>query len=310
MEILRSPGEAFPDLADFPYEPDYVEVPAGEAALTLRIGYVEAGPRDGPVVLCLHGEPTWSYLYRRVLTRLAAAGCRAIAIDLVGFGRSDKPAAVGDHTYARHVEWVRAAAFDALDLTGVTLVGQDWGGLIGLRLVAEHPERFARVVAANTGLPTGDRRMPDEWWAFRDMVAGAPGLDIGRLVASGCLRPLAPRDRAAYDAPFPEERYKAGPRAMPLLVPTRPDDPASSANRRAWAVLRDLDIPFLCPFSDSDPITAGMAPVFARTMPGAAGREHPTLHAGHFLQEDAGERLGDIVAAFVRDTPAGAAEPH
>lgn len=199
------------------------------------------------------------------------------------------------------MEWIRAFAFDALDLRGVTVVGQDWGGLIGLRLVAEHPERFARVVAANTGLPTGDQDMPAVWHEFRQAVQKAPKLDIGRFIQSGCRTKLSDEVRAAYDAPFPNEMYKAGPRAMPNLVPIRPDDPASEANRRAWATLSELDIPFLCAFSDGDPITGGMAPVLKRAMKGATGLDHPTVTgAGHFLQEDAGAELGEIVARFVR----------
>ncbi len=220
------------------------------------MGYVTAGPADGPVVLLLHGEPSWSFLYRTMLPVLADAGLRAVAPDLVGFGRSDKPADPADHSFARHVEWTRALAFDALDLRGVTLVGQDWGGLIGLRLVAEHPDRFAAVVAANTGLPTGDDDMPPEWWAFRKAVQRAPTLDIGRLVQAGCRTELPAAVRAGYDAPFPDESFKAGPRAMPTLVPTRPDDPAATANRAAWGALTRSDIPFLCAFSDGDPITA------------------------------------------------------
>ena len=300
MQLLRTPDESFAGIADFPYEPHYVEVPSEEGQ-QIRVAYVETGPAEGPVVLCLHGEPSWSYLYRKVLPVLAGAGCRAVAIDLVGFGRSDKPAQPGDHSYARHVEWIRAAAFDELDLSEVTLVGQDWGGLIGLRLVAEHTDRFAAVVAANTGLPTGDQAMPDVWLHFRDAVARAERLDVSRFVASGCRTELAEEVRAAYDAPFPEERFKAGPKAMPVLVPTSPDDPAAEANRKAWRRLTELELPFLCAFSDGDPITAPMAPILARVVPGAAGREHPTLRgAGHFLQEDAGEELGRIVADFVR----------
>jgi haloalkane dehalogenase len=252
-------------------------------------------------VLLLHGEPSWSYLYRTMIPVLAAAGLRAIAPDLVGFGRSDKPAEPGDHSYARHVEWVRSLAFDVLDLRGVTLVGQDWGGLIGLRLAAEHRDRFAAVVAANTGLPTGDHDMPEVWWQFRRAVEKAPVLDVGRLVQSGCRTRLAPEVRAAYDAPFPDESYKAGPRAMPTLVPTRPDDPATEANRAAWTALTRSDLPFLCAFSDGDPITAAMNPILQRAMPGAAGREHPTIAgAGHFLQEDAGPELAAEVVRFVR----------
>jgi len=197
MRVLRTPDERFADLPDFAYEPRYAQVP-------LRMAYVEAGPADGPPVLLLHGEPSWSFLYRRVMAVLADAGCRAIAPDLIGFGRSDKPAEVADHSYARHVEWVRAFAFDALDLRGVTLVGQDWGGLIGLRLVAEHPDRFARVVAANTGLPTGDRPMPEVWQRFRDAVLRAPTLDVARFVQSGCQTTLSAEVLAAYDAPFPD----------------------------------------------------------------------------------------------------------
>jgi haloalkane dehalogenase len=301
MHILRTPDERFADLPDFPWQPQYVEVDAGGGSGPLRIAYVEVGPTDGPVVLCLHGEPTWSFLYRKVLRVLADAGCRAVALDLVGFGRSDKPADRADYTYSRHVEWIRAAVFERLDLRDVTLLGQDWGGLIGLRLVAENPERFARVVAANTGLPDGTQQMSDVWLMFRDAVAKADVLDIGRFVAGGCTTPPAPEVVAAYDAPFPDESFKAGARAFPLLVPTTPDDPGGVANRKAWEVLSSLDLPLLVAFSDGDPITGGMAPVFARAMPGAQGREHPTLRgAGHFLQEDEGEELGRVVAEFVQ----------
>jgi haloalkane dehalogenase len=283
------------------------------------MAYVESGPEAGPetgpktgpatgsatrsTVVCLHGEPTWSFLYRKVMPVLAAAGLRVIAPDMVGFGRSDKPAETGDHTFARHVEWMRSFLFDVLDLDDITLVGQDWGGLIGLRLVAEHPDRFARVVAANTGLPTGDAAMPETWLLFRDMVRSTPDFDIGRLVQAGCRTRLSDEVRAAYDAPFPDESYKVGPRAMPELVPTEPDDPAAPANRSAWERLAAWDKPFLVAFSDGDPITGNMARVFTKTVPGARGRGHPTIEgAGHFLQEDAGARLGAEVAAFVRAT--------
>jgi haloalkane dehalogenase len=233
---------------------------------------------------------------------LAAAGLRAIAPDLVGFGRSDKPAEIADHSYARHVEWIRAFAFDALGLSGVTLVGQDWGGLIGLRLVAEHPGRFARVVAANTGLPTGDQPMPDVWLRFREVVRTAPALSVSRLVQSGCRTALPPAVLAAYDAPFPDPSHAAAVRAMPDLVPAAPDNPASAANRAAWRQLATWDKPFLVAFSDGDPITGQMAPGLKRAVPGAAGRRHPVLEgAGHFLQEDAGEELGAIIAAFARE---------
>jgi haloalkane dehalogenase len=300
MRVVRTPEDRFADVPDFAYVPRYVDVSG------LRLAYVEAGPSDGEPVLLLHGEPSWSFLYRTVMAVLAAAGLRAIAADLIGFGRSDKPADIGDHSYARHVEWIRAFAFDQLDLHGLTLVGQDWGGLIGLRLVAEHPDRFARVVAANTGLPTGDQPMPEVWLRFREVVRTAPALSVSRLVQSGCQTVLSEAVLGAYDAPFPDEIFTAGVRAMPGLVPTSPDDPATPANRAAWRQLSAWDKPFLVAFSDHDPITGGMAPVLKRAVPGAASIEHPVIEgAGHFLQEDAGEQLGAVIADFVHSHPPG-----
>jgi haloalkane dehalogenase len=296
---LRTPEDRFASLPGFGYRPRYADVGG------LRLAWVEAGPEDGEPVLLLHGEPSWSFLYRTVMAVLAEEGLRAIAVDLAGFGRSDKPARVFDHSYARHVEWIRALAFDRLDLRGVSLVGQDWGGLIGLRLVAEHPERFARVVTANTGLPTGDQPMPDVWLRFREVVRAAPELSVSRLVQAGCQTALPADVLAAYDAPFPDRAYMAGVRAMPDLVPTSPDDPASDANRAAWRRLSAWDKPFLVAFSDRDPITGPMAAILKRAVPGAAGIEHPVIAgAGHFLQEDAGERLGAVVADFIRAHPA------
>jgi haloalkane dehalogenase len=299
MDVLRTPEDRFVSLPEFGFEPRYVTV-GTPGSDDVRMAYVEAGPADGPVVLLLHGEPSWSFLYRRMLPVLAGHGLRAIAPDLVGFGRSDKPARIGDHSFARHVEWVRALAFDQLDLRDVTLVGQDWGGLIGLRLVAEHPDRFARVVAANTGLPTGDDPMPEVWWQFRRVVEKAPTLDVARLVQSGCQTRLSEPVLAGYAAPFPDESYLAGPRAMPLILPTAPDDPATKANRAAWQQLARWDRPFLVAFSDRDPITGSMAAVLKGAIPGAAGLEHPVIEgAGHFLQEDAGPEMAEIIGAFV-----------
>ncbi|WP_018331046.1 haloalkane dehalogenase [Actinomycetospora chiangmaiensis] len=303
MELLRTPDDRFTALSGFAHEPRYVEVTdPDEASGPVRVATYRVGPEGpGPTVLLLHGEPTWSYLYRSILDTLAGAGIPAVAVDLVGFGRSDKPAAVGDHTYARHVAWVREAVFDALGLDDLVLVGQDWGGLIGLRLVADAPKRFRAVVAANTGLPTGDVDMPEPWWRFRRAVEGAATLDVGRFVASGCTRGLGSAARAAYDAPFPDDAFTAGPRAMPLLVPTRPDDPESAANRAAWDALGRFTRPFLVAFSDGDPITGPMAPTLRAHVPGAADLDHPVLHgAGHFLQEDAGAELGSIVVGLVR----------
>jgi haloalkane dehalogenase len=303
MRTLRTPDDRFAALPDFPYEPHYAEVPDGDGG-ALRMAWIEDGPVDGDPVLLLHGEPSWSFLYRTMIPPLVAAGHRVVAPDLVGFGRSDKPTQQGEHTYARHVEWVRALAFDVLDLRQVTLVGQDWGGLIGLRLAAEHPRRFARIVAANTGLPTGDHPMPDIWHRFREVIQTTPVVDVGRFVQAGCRRPMPDDVRAGYDAPFPDESYKAAARAMPGLVPTTPNDPAAEANRAAWAALAGSPTPVLVAFSDGDPITRDMAPILQAALPGARDRKHPVIeNAGHFLQEDAGPELAGHVVEFIAHTP-------
>lgn len=300
VQTLRTPDERFAGIPEFPYIPRYSEVSDGEGG-QLRVAWVQDGPNDADPVLMLHGEPSWSFLYRKMIPIMAAAGYCVVCPDLVGFGRSDKPARREDHSYARHVEWMRALAFDVLDLRRVTLVGQDWGGLIGLRLAAEHPERFSRLVVANTGLPTGDQPMPEIWWRFRETIQGQPSLDIGGFVQSGCRRPLRDAVRAAYNAPFPDDSYCAGPRAMPGLVPTSPDDPATAANRSAWQKLCASPTPMLVAFSDGDPITGAMAPIFKREMRGAQGIDHPVVqNAGHFLQEDAGEELANYIVEFLR----------
>jgi haloalkane dehalogenase len=302
MQTLRTPEDRFAELPDFGYVPQYAEVSDGEGGL-LRMAWVEDGPADGPVVLCLHGEPSWSFLYRKMMPVFTAAGLRVVCPDLVGFGRSDKPTRVEDHSYARHVEWVRELVFDVMDLHGVTLVGQDWGGLIGLRLAAEHPERIARLVPTNTGLPTGDHPMPKVWHQFRAAIQSAPHLDVGRFVQAGCRTQLPPDVLAAYQAPFPDDALTAGPRAMPSLVPIVPDDPASAANRAAWAVLGQMPAPTLVAFSDSDPVTGPMGPILQRHIAGARGRQHPVVAgAGHFLQEDAGGLLAGHVVEFIRET--------
>jgi haloalkane dehalogenase len=307
MEILRTPDERFSDLPGYPFAPRYVEVAAGDGDGRLRLHYVDEGPSDSAeTVVLLHGEPSWSYLYRTMIPVLAAAGFRVVAPDLVGFGRSDKPAQRHDYTYARHVEWLRAALFDELDLTRVTLVGQDWGGLIGLRLVAEHPDRIRRVVAANTGLPTGDTDMGEAFMAWQRFSQEVLELPVGRIVAAGCTSSPPEEVVAAYDAPFPDERYKEGARQFPVLVPTRPDDPAADANRRAWEVLKTFEKPFLCAFSDADPITGGADTLFLAEVPGTRGREHPTIAgAGHFLQEDSGPELAGAIVSFVGGDPTG-----
>jgi len=296
MDVLRTPDERFAAVPDFPFEPHYVDV-AG-----LRVHHLDEGPRDAETVLLLHGEPTWSFLWRHVINVLVHADLRVVVIDLVGFGRSDKPERREDHTYAQHVEWMRKAV-ETIGLGDVTLVCHDWGGLIGLRLVAEQGHLFSRVVATNTGLPTGERPMPESWLRWQEASQRVPEFSAGRIVQGGTLTDLPDDVVAAYDAPFPDERYKAGPRRMPMLVPTTPDDPGAIANRLAWERLREWRRPFLCAFSDSDPMTRGADALFRRQIPGCAGLAHPTITgAAHFVQEDRGEELGDIVAAFVADT--------
>jgi haloalkane dehalogenase len=301
MDVLRTPDERFANLPGFPWEPRYVQTSDG-----LRVAVIDEGPRDAQPVLLLHGEPTWSYLYRKMIPVLLDAGLRVVVPDLVGFGRSDKPVRDDDYTYERHVEWMRSALFDELDLRDVVLVCQDWGGLIGLRLLTEahaagEGDRFARVVAANTGLPDGTRRMPDAWWLFHEFVQKTPDLPIGFLVASGCADGLPDDVVAAYDAPFPGVEFKAGPRRFPSLIPQTLDDPATPANQRAWEVLRTLETPFLTAFSDSDPITAGGERHLQKTIAGATGQPHTTIEGGgHFLQEDRGPELARVVVDWLR----------
>ena len=296
MHVLRTADECFDGLPGWTFEPRYVEIADG-----LRVHYVDEGPPDAPPVLLLHGEPSWSYLYRRMIPVLVAAGLRAIAVDLVGFGRSDKPAERDDYTYQRHVDWTSQAVFDGIGLRGATLVGQDWGGLIGLRLVTAAPDRFDAVVAANTFLPTGDRDPGPAFLAWRTFSQETPQFPVGRIVNGGCTTELPDDVVAAYDAPFPDESYKEGARQFPVLVPARPDDPASDANRAAWEVLREWTKPFVCAFSDGDPITRGADRVFRELVPGAADRDHVTIEgAGHFLQEDRGEELAAVVVDVVR----------
>jgi haloalkane dehalogenase len=296
MEALRTPDERFANLPGYNFAPHYSDVGG------LRMHYVDEGPRDAQPVLMLHGEPSWAYLYRKMIPVITAAGLRAVAPDLIGFGRSDKPVSQDDYTYAAHVAWI-ASLLEQIDLRGITLVCQDWGGLIGLRVAAEHPDRFARIVAANTFLPTGDNPPGEAFLRWQEFSQKAPALPIGNIVNGGCTTDLSPEIIAAYDAPFPEERYKAGARKFPLLVPTRPDDPASADNRKAWDVLSKWEKPFLCAFGDADPITRGGDRAFQSMVPGAKGQPHTTIAGGgHFIQEDRGEELAKVVVDFIQRT--------
>lgn len=301
MDALRTPEKRFENLAGFPFDPNYLEVPAGDGEF-LRMHYLDEG--SGAVVLLLHGEPSWSYLYRKMIPPLVDAGLRAVAPDLMGFGRSDKPASRTDYTFQRHVDWVRSF-IEVLDLKDITLFGQDWGGLIGLRLVAEDTERFARVVASNTFLPTGDQPLPDAFHKWRAFVQKVDEFDIGRSVQRGCVNELPPEVVAAYAAPFPDESYKEGARQFPTLVPASPDDPAAPANRAAWEALSRFERPFLTAFGDSDPITRGGDMLMQGIIPGAANQPHRTLEgAGHFIQEDRGEEMAGIIIDLVeRSSP-------
>jgi len=254
-------------------------------------------------VLLMHGEPSWSFLYRKMIPVLVAAGHRCVVPDLVGFGRSDKPSEQDDYTYQRHVDWMAEALFGDLDLRGITFFGQDWGGLVGLRLLAGDPDRFTRVVVANTGLPTGDRPPNEAFLQWQRFSLEAPVFPIGSIISGGCATKLSDDIVAAYDAPFPDDSYKAGARKFPSLVPTSEDDPAHAANSAAWDVLRAFDRPFLCAFSDGDPITKGGERQFIGHVPGTAGQPHTTItDAGHFLQEDKGVELARVIVDFMAST--------
>ena len=300
MKVLRTPDERFSALEDFAFAPHYAEVSDLEGS-TLRVHYLDEGPADGEVVLLMHGEPSWSYLYRKVIPILVADGYRCVAPDLVGFGRSDKPAEPRDYSYARHVAWMDELIFGHLGLEDVTLFCQDWGGLIGLRLVAAHPEKFGRVIISNTGLPTGDEPMSEAFMAWQQYSQTVEDLHVGGIVKGGCVTKIGPAVVEGYDAPFPDDSYKAGARVFPSLVPTRPDDPEHDANVAAWAVLEGFRKPFVCAFSDSDPITGGGDRLFKRRVPGCVGVEHFSIAGGgHFVQEDRPEDVAHVIEAVIK----------
>ena len=302
MEALRTPEERFADLPDYPFEPSYAEIRDGDGG-TLRVHYLDEGPADAAPVLLVHGEPSWSYLYRHMVPILVNAGHRVVVPDLVGFGRSDKPTRQTDYSYARHVAWLSELVFDHLDLRDATFFGQDWGGLLGLRLVAAEPDRFARVVIGNSGLPTGHGPASEAFLRWQRFSQTTPVFPVGDLVGRACTTELSAAVVAAYDAPFPDDTFKAGARIFPSFVPTNPDDPETAPNQAAWRVLEAFQKPFLCAFSDSDPVTAGGDAPFLAKVPGARGRQHPTIvGAGHFLQEDAGPELAAVIRDFISDT--------
>ena len=293
MDVFRTPDERFENLPDYAFEPHYADVGEG-----LRMHYVDEGPRDGSVVLMLHGEPSWSYLYRHMIPVFAEAGHRALAPDLIGFGRSDKPTSQSDYTYQRHVDWV-TEWLTALDLTDVTLFCQDWGSLIGLRVAAENPDRFARLVIANGFLPTGDVPVPIAFRAWRAFARWSPLFPIGRIVDTGSIRKFSKDERAAYDAPFPTRESKAGTRAFPTLVPTDPKNPAIPANRAAWDVLGGWTKPTLTLFGAQDPILGKADELLLEHIPGTKGQPNDRLRGGHFIQEDQGPELARRVVEWM-----------
>jgi haloalkane dehalogenase len=301
VKILRTPDKRFENLKDFPFDPKYAEVPDGESG-RLRVHYVDEGSQDADPVLLMHGEPSWSFLYRKMIPIFLRAGYRTVAPDLIGFGRSDKPANRSDYTYNRHVEWMTAWLKQA-DLKRITLVCQDWGGLIGLRLLAAHSELFARAVVANTGLPTGDFPISEAFLQWRKFSIEVPEFSVGNIINMGTLSDLPAEILAAYNAPFPDETYKEGARIFPSLVPISPDDPAAQANREAWESLSRFEKPFLTAFSDGDLITRGGEQIFQKRVPGAKGQPHTVIEgAGHFLQEDRGEEFARVVIDFITKT--------
>lgn len=296
-KVLRTPESCFAGVADFPYAPHYTELGG------LRIAHYDAGPRDAPIVLLMHGEPTWAFLYRKMMPTLLAAGYRVIAPDLVGFGRSDKPARRADHSYLNQVLWM-GAWLEANELQDLTLFCQDWGSLIGLRLVAAAPQRFARVVLANGGLPTGSGPVPRAFRLWRAFARFSPWFPIGRIVRSGCTAGLGGPDAAAYDAPFPSRRHRIAARLLPGFVPTTPADPERDRNEQAWAFFKRWDKPFLTLFGSRDPVTRGGEQIWQRLVPGARGQAHAIVRgAGHFLQEDRGPELAEALIAFMRANP-------
>ena len=293
-DFLRTPDEFFNDLPDFAYTPHYTQVGG------LRVAHIDEGPRDAPVVLLMHGEPTWSFLYRKMIPVLLAAGFRVVAPDLVGFGRSDKPARPSDYSYANHVRWMNAW-LAANDLRRITLFCQDWGSLIGLRMVVDAPQRFDRIVLANGGLPTGTSAIPFAFKVWRAFARFSPWFPIGRIVKAGCAQGLTPQEVAAYDAPFPTRSHRIAARLFPGFVPTRPDDPERENNERAWEFFKRWDKPFLTLFSNRDPVTRGGHRIWQQLVPGAQGQPHAvTRGAGHFLQEDKGAEVAQAIVAFIQ----------
>ena len=292
MQFITTPEDRFENLQDFPFAPKYHDVEG------MIMHYVDEG--EGPLVLMLHGEPSWSYLYRYMIKGLVAKGYRAVAPDLIGFGKSDKPIDAESYTYENHEKWL-TSFLESLDLTNITLFCQDWGGLLGLRLVAYYPDRFDRVCASNTFLPTGNEPFPDAFMQWREFAEKSPDFIIGKVLQKGTFSELSEEVIRAYNAPFPSEAYKMGSRMFPKLVPTDPQHPDGIENQHVWQKLATYDKPFMTAFGADDPITRGARKIFPQIIPGCAGQTHVLLeNAGHFIQEDQPERLVELLDEFIK----------
>jgi len=299
MDFLRTDDNCFDNLPDYNFAPNYLSVDDTEGG-ELRAHYIDEGPKSSAPILLMHGEPSWCFLYRKMIPILVAAGHRVIAPDLIGFGRSDKPTNRSDYTYQRHVDWM-GSVIEQLNLTDVTLVCQDWGGLVGLRLAAEKNDRFARIVTANTMLPTGEHDPGEAFKNWQKFSQEVPVFNAGGIISGGTTTELSDAVIQAYNAPYPEESYKAGARQFPMLVPITTDDPATQSNLAAWKILMQWEKPFLTAFSDNDPITKGGDKIFQKLVPGTKGQDHTTIvDGGHFLQEDQGESLAEVVVKFIK----------
>jgi len=296
-KLLRTPDQRFQDLPDYPFKPNYVQI-ADPALGDLRLHYVDEGPKDGLAVIMMHGEPSWSFLYRHMIKHVSEAGFRVVAPDLIGFGKSDKPAETTDYSYSNHVRWM-SDWFEQLNLKNAVLFCQDWGGLIGLRLVSAFPDNFEGVVAANTFLPTGEGKVSKAFEAWREFSQTTPEFKVGKIIQGATVSTLSEEIVAAYDAPYPDESFKAGARIFPALVPTSPDMDGAADNKIAWQVLSKWTKPFLTAFSDSDPVTGGLDKIFQKNIPGCTGQPHQTVPGGgHFLQEDCFDPLSEIIIEF------------
>ncbi|MDG2448687.1 MAG: haloalkane dehalogenase [Saprospiraceae bacterium] len=297
MKFLTTPESSFDNLPDYPFSPNYVEVENG-----MKMHYVDEGSNNKGLVLCLHGEPSWSYLYRKMIPVFVAAGYRVIAPDLIGFGKSSKPTETSDYTYQKHVDWIKTF-ISKLGLIDINLFCQDWGGLIGLRILAEESHLFSRTVAGNTFLPTGEREASEAFLKWQKFSQTAPVLPVGKIIQNSTVAKMSDVEVAAYEAPYPNESYKAGAKIFPSLVPTSTDDPESNNNKKAWETLMKLEQPFLTLFSDSDPITKGREKALQKLIPGCKGQAHTIIQAGgHFLQEDKGEEIAGLMVKFMETT--------